>query len=177
MDFEALLAGSRAFAENAINLLLPPLAVLIGLWVIYSAIRKLAEKGNPRQSMGGRDATWGGIGMQLLIGGLLLRFGATVEDISLLITGAEIQGYQGVMAYAPMPQGGGAWQQVIEVCLLWVVMIGWAGAFRGLMLWNKAADGGGGGGNGGDLFWQGTWHLIGGALAVNMTGAIRAFFG
>ena len=177
MNIETVLAGLQGLA-NGVKTLLPALAMLVGLLFIFSALRGVASKGSDTRSMQGRaDQSWAGIGGQLLVGGLLLRFGATIEDVSVLLTGAGVQDYRGVMAYAPMPQGAGPWLQVIEVCLLWVHMLGYAGAFRGLLLWKKAADGGHSGGQGGDLFNQGLWHLIGGALCVNMAGAIQAFLG
>lgn len=179
MNFDAVLNGAKAFAEGFIPLLVTALAVVAGLVIIYTAIAALFRKGADRRSMqGANESGYGSIAFRLLIGGAFLRFGATVEDISLLITGEAVQDYRGVLAYSPLPSAGaGAWMQVFEVCLLWLVMIGWAGAFKGLLLWNKASNGGGGGGGAGDLFWQGTWHLIGGALAVNMAGAIKSFIG
>lgn len=177
MNFDAVLNGARAFAESFIPVFLSAIAVLAGLVIIYSAIAALFRKGADGRS-GAQEPGYGAIAVRLLVGGMLLRFAATVEDISILLTGAGIQDYRGVLAYSPLPAAGaGAWMQVFEVCLLWLVMIGWAGAFKGLLLWNKASNGGGSGGSAGDLFWQGTWHLIGGALAVNMAGAIKSFIG
>jgi hypothetical protein len=176
MNADSILAGARAFAEAFIPFLLTALSVVAGFFVIYSAIAAIFRKGGDGRSSS-PDVGWGSIAVRLLVGGLLLRFGATVEDLSVLITGETVQDYRGVLAYSPIPASAGPWIQVFEVCLLWVVMLGWAGAFRGLLLFNKATNGGGGGGSAGDLFWQGTWHLIGGALAVNMAGAINSFIG
>ncbi len=175
-NVQSLLAGSRALAEHFIPFLLTAVCVLAGLFVVFTAIREVYQKGSEsRMGMGGgRDVAWGGIAVRLLVGGLLLRLGSTVDDVAVLLTGAGVQDVRGVLAYMPLPSGGGFWTGVFEVCLLWVVMLGWAGAFRGLLLWNKAADGGGGG-NGGDHFWQGFWHLVGGAAAVNLSGMIKAF--
>jgi len=176
MNFETVLAGTKSFATSFIPFLLTAASVIAGLWLIFAAISALFKKSSDSRGAS-QEMSYGGIAGRFLVGGLMLRFGATVEDLSVLITGAGIQDIGGVMAYAPMPQGAGPWQQVIEVCLLWVVMLGWAGAFRGLLLWNKAASGGGSGGSAGDLMWQGLWHLVGGALCVNMSGAIQAFVG
>lgn len=178
MNFDAVLNGAKAFADALIPLLATGFAVVAGLVIIYTAIAALFRKGAEGRSAGSQDPGYGSIAFRLLIGGAFLRFAATVEDISILLTGSGVQDYRGVLAYSPLPSAGaGAWMQVFEVCLLWLVMIGWAGAFKGLLLWNKASNGGGGGGGAGDLFWQGTWHLIGGALAVNIAGAIKSFIG
>lgn len=175
MNFEAILAGARALAEAFVPFLLTSLATLAGLILIFQAIYNLFAKGSDRR--GGQEMSYGGIAVRLLVGGLMLRLGPSINDLSQLAIGTEIQPISGVLAYAPIPPDAGAWLQVLEVCLLWVVMLGWAGAFRGLLLWNKAASGGGSGGSAGDLFWQGLWHLVGGALAVNLTGAIQSFVG
>ncbi len=178
IDISALLDGATAFAERLIPLVVGALAVLVGLVVIFSAIRNIFQKGADGRAMaGGTEVGYGGIALKLLVGGMLLRFSSTIEDTSNLLFGVGIQSYQGVLAYAPLPAQSGMWRQVFEVCLLWVVMIGWVGAFRGMLLWNGAANGGGSGGSSGDLFWRGLWHLIGGAAAVNMSGMIASFVG
>lgn len=176
-DISALLNGATAFANSFIPLLLTGIAVVAGLVLIYKAIRGIYEKGSERSSGGPGQVGFGGLAFQLLIGGMCLRLGASMEDVSQLLFGTGIQDVSGVLAYAPLAAQAGIWRQVLEVCLLWVVMLGWAGAFRGLLLWNLAASGGASGGSSGDHFWRGTWHLIGGAAAVNMTGMIQSFLG
>lgn len=174
-DISATLKGFQVMAEQFVPLLVQSVAVAGGLILIFLAIRKLFSKGQSGQSQ--QEAGWGAIAGQLLIGGLMLRFGASMTDLSEMLFGSQIQDIRGVMAYAPLGAKAGFWKQVMEVCLLWVVMLGWAGAFKGLMLWNQAVSGGNSGGQGGDLYWRGFWHLIGGAAAVNLTGALQAFFG
>jgi hypothetical protein len=176
VNIQPVLDGATNFAKGFIPFLGTSLAVIAGIYLIYSAILALSLKGGSGRGGGGaQEVGWGSIAIRLLVGGALLRFGITMQDIVMMFTGGPIQDYRGVLAYAPLPAQAGIWKQVLEVCLLWIVMLGWAGAFRGLLLWSKATYGSGGGGSAGDLFWQGTWHLIGGALAVNMTGAIEAF--
>jgi hypothetical protein len=175
MDIATTLAGFRSIAENLVPLLLTAICVLAGLVLIFLAIRKVYRMG----AAGGysqQQASWGGIAGQLLIGGMLLRMGATMEDVSHLLFGTGVQDIRGVMAYAPLPAQGAFWGQVVEVCLLWVVMLGWAGAFQGLLLWNKGVSGSDSG-QGGDYYWRGFWHILGGAAAVNLTGALQSFFG
>ncbi len=178
IDISALLTGAQTFANQLIPFLASALAVVTGLVLIFLAIRNIFQKGADGRAMsGGQEIGYGAIALKLLVGGMFLRFGSTVEDTSNLLFGVGIQSYQGVMAYAPLPAQAGLWRQVFEVCLLWVVMVGWIGAFRGLLLWNGAANGGGSGGSSGDLFWRGLWHLIGGAAAVNLSGVISSFVG
>lgn len=174
-DIGSVLAGSRALAEGFVPLLLTAICVLVGMVLIYMAIVRVYAMSRPG-SFNQREASWGAIAGQLLVGGLLLRLGATMQDFSQLLFGTDIQDIRGVMAYAPLPAQAGFWKQVLEVCLLWVVMLGWCGAFRGLLLWNKAVAGGDSS-NGGDYYWRGVWHIVGGAAAVNLTGLLQSFFG
>lgn len=175
MDLSSLLAASRAFVQNAVPLIVQGIAMFVGLALIYMALQRIYRGQQPGTSEE-RSFTWGGVAAQLLIGGLVLRLGPTMSDMSQLLFGSDVQDIRGVMAYAPLPAQAGMWRQVLEVCLLWVVLLGWAGFFRGLLLWNKGVSGADSG-NGGDYFWRGTWHLVGGAVAVNLTGAMQAFFG
>ncbi len=174
MNPEPILEASQAFARNFIPFLVTALSVMAGIYMIYSAVTEVYRKTD--RAAASQTAGWGSIGLRLLVGGMCLRFGSTMQEISVLLTGEEIQDYRGVLAYAPLPPEASAWSLVFETCLLWVVMIGWAGAFRGLLLWNKATNGGGSS-SGSDLFWQGTWHVLGGAAAINLTGMIKAYMG
>lgn len=175
MDISTTLAGFRGLAENLVPLLLTAVCVVAGLLLIFMGIRKVYRMGQG----GGyqqQQVSWGAVAGQLLVGGMLLRLGATMEDVSQLLFGTGVQDIRGVMAYAPLPSEATFWKQVIEVCLLWVVMLGWVGAFQGLLLWNKGVSGGDSG-QGGDYYWRGFWHILGGAAAVNLTGALQSFFG
>lgn len=174
---EAMLAGLRAMASNLIPLITGALTVFVGLGIIGSAVMTLVRAGDPRANQG-QGSPWVKVFVKLLIGALLLQFGTTMQDMSQMLFGSQIQDYRGVLAYANVPSGAGPWKNILEVCLLWVVMLGWVAAFRGFLQWNAAASGSGGsGGSSGDGFWKGFWHIVGGAVAINMTGAMRAFLG
>lgn len=177
-SIESVLAGAQALANGVIPLVASGLSMCAGVWIIYSVIYQVYKKGSASHGVAaGQDITWGGIGWRLAVGGLLLRFGATMQDLSLVVIGTEIEDHRGVLAYVPLGNTGFG-SQVWEVCLLWMVMMGWAAGFRGLLQWNTAASGGGGsGGSGGDYMWRGFWHLLGGVLMINVSGAIKAFLG
>lgn len=174
MDLETILNAARSLAESLTPLIVQSLSVLTGLVIIFSAINGLYDGANPRTAS--QAPGFGGIAAKLLVGGLFLQMSSTVSDFSHLLFGAGVQDIRGVMAYAPLPQEAGFWREVFEVCLVWVVLIGWAGIFKGLMLWNKAANGNSSG-QGGDHFMQGLWHVIGGTAAVSLTSALQSFFG
>ncbi|MEJ8837586.1 hypothetical protein [Ramlibacter sp. AN1133] len=174
-DISSSLNGFRALSDNLIPFLLTSASVVAGLVMIYTAIRKLYSLGK-QGHYNAQGPTMFGIGAQLLLGGLMLRLGATMQDVSVMLFGSQIQDIRGVMAYAPLPAQAGFWKQVLEVVLLWVLMLGWMGAFQGLLLWHKGARGGDSG-QSGDYYWRGFWHILGGAAAVNLTGMLQSFFG
>lgn len=174
MDLETILSASRALAQNLTPLIVMSFSVVVGLWIIFSAITGLVDMASPRTAS--QAPGFGGVAGKLLVGGLFLRMSGTVFDFSVLLFGAGVQDIRGVMAYAPLPQDAGFWKEVFEVCLLWVVLLGWVGIFKGFLLWNKAASGNSSG-QGGDFLMQGAWHVIGGVAAVSLTSALGAFFG
>lgn len=174
MDLQTFLNASLAMAKNFVPLVSGALGMLAGIYLVGKSAWSIVKMGE-RQSQG--ENNWGTAGLQLLIGALLLQFGSTMQSVSQLLFGQGIQDYRGAMAYMPMPSGSaGFWRQVLEVCLIWVLMLGWIAAFRGFMQWSAAANGAGGR-NDGDFFWKGVWHIVGGAAAINLTGVIQAFLG
>lgn len=174
MDSQAMLAGFVATAKNFIPLLSGSAAALFGLWLVQSAVVKMVKMGD---ASNGERHTWGQIGGTMFIGALMLQFSSTMQDVSLLMFGSGIQDYHAALAYMPAPQSNPTyWNKVIEACLIWVVMLGWAAALRGFAQWSKAANGSGGGQEG-DFFWKGVWHIFGGAACINIAGAIQSFLG
>jgi hypothetical protein len=174
MDLTTIVEAARSTAINLTPLIVQGGAVLTGLVILLTSVYGFVQSTNQRTSS--QAPGLGGSFAKLLVGGLFLSMSATVGDFSQLLFGAGVQDIRGVMAYAPLPQEAGFWKEVFEVCLLWVVLIGWAGVFRGFLLWNKAANGNASG-QGGDHFMQGMWHVIGGVSAVSLTSALQSFFG
>ena len=163
--------GLKQFAAAMIPVILTGASVLAGLWVIAMAIKKMTVIGDHRH--GGQDATWGGVGFSLLIGALLLQFSSTMNDVSELITGSQIQDVHGVLSYVDSKGSSfSAYHSVLEAVLIWIVFLGWISAFRGFLKWNQAANGQS---QGSDPFWVGLWHIIGGALAINLGGIVNSF--
>lgn len=173
-DISTTLAGFRGLAEGFVPLLLSGISVLCGLLLIFLGVRKVVQMGGARH--GGQQPTWGAVAGQLLIGGMMLRLAGSMQDVSQMLFGTGVQDIRGVMAYAPLPAQAGFWGQVMEVCLLWVVMLGWCGFLQGLFLANKGVTGSDHA-NSGDYYWRALWHVLGGAAAVNLSGMLHAFFG
>lgn len=171
---DQLLAGLKSFAIAFIPVIAGPIAVFAGMVLIGSAVKMMAFAEEESRSSG--RGVWTKVGMRMLIGGGLLQLSSTMQGVSELLLGKPIESYRGVMAYAGAANVPGPWAAVLEVCMLWVVLLGWVAAFRGLIQWNTAASGGGGQGAG-DYFWKGLWHIVGGGVAINLSGAISSFMG
>lgn len=171
MDF---LEALRQTAANFVPFISGALPMVVGLFMVYSGVRTLSLADDPRINHG-EGGPWKKAGLKVLVGALLLRFSSTMQEVSETLFGSRIQDPRGVLAYMNLPQSGGAWRMVLEVCLLWLVLIGWAAAFRGFLRWYASANGTAAGGE--DPFWSGLWHIIGGAACINGTGAIQAFLG
>lgn len=166
--------GLRQFAAAMMPVVFSGAAVLAGLIIIASGILKMARLGDDQRSNSGGEASWGSVGFNLLVGALLLQFSSTMNDVSDLLFGTPIQDVRGVLAYVDSTGGRiGPWRTVLEAVLMWVVFLGWISAFRGFLKWNQAANGQS---QGGDPFWQGLWHIIGGAAAINLGGIVNTFF-
>lgn len=172
-----ILSSLGQLAKVLVPFLVGALAVMLGLWLMFSAVRAMYEMHNTRPDQGMGTLTWGRIAGQCVIGAMLMRYAATMQDLSMLMFGEPIQDSSAVMAYFPAAQGMGKWSGALQVALLWVVTMGWIFGIRGLLQWNKAISGGGSAGSNSDLMWAGTWHLVGGAAMVNLSAYIKSFLG
>lgn len=165
-------AGLRDFAAAMMPVIFSGASVFAGLLIIAMSIKKMVVIGDHRH--GGQEATWGGVGFGLLIGALLLQFSSTMNDVSGLLFGSQIQDVRGVLAYVDSKGTSiSAYRTVLEAVLVWIVFLGWISAFRGFLKWNQAANGQS---QGSDPFWAGLWHIIGGAAAINLGGIVNSFF-
>lgn len=109
----------------------------------------------------------GAVAALLLLAGVFIELPAMVQSTAVTVLGGS-SSYRQALALVPQYSGGNAfWTLVLEVIVMWIVLIGAVASYRGVLLWVEMANGGGGGGKG-DLFWRGLWHIVFGALAVNI---------
>lgn len=156
--------GYLAEMAGAIIPLFSIFGVLAGLVIIGKAIGMLID--HQGQSVAGGDSPpLGVIGLKVFIGAALLQFSTSVDWNRDLLGGVG-SGLRETMAFA-VPSSTPIWSMVLSSCMLFLVAVGLAGSFKGFILWNKAASGDRSGG-GGDLFWAGLWHLVGGAICINI---------
>lgn len=163
MDLTATLQSLAAFAAQ-IRGSLSVFAVLAGIVMFASAARALLKTQGYDQ---GPNLL--GVGVRMFIGAALFQLARSIEDTRTgLLAGAgqEVRVMMGTVM--PAGAGGGFWQLLLSTCLVWIATIGCIGMFRGFLLWNKAGAGDSQGGQGGDFFWRGLWHIVGGAIAINI---------
>jgi len=95
-----IISNLGALARAVVPFVIEALAVVIGLALLYSAV-KAVYKMNDRgpSDPGAGTLTWGRVGGQALIGALLLQYARTMQDLSMLMFGEPIQDASAVMAY------------------------------------------------------------------------------
>lgn len=136
-------------------------ALLIGFFFAGSALHKIAKMGHDHA--GGQQPTWAGVG-----GNLLVTIGATmlsawVDSLSKDFGGIG-EGVASQMAY--MRDGtSGSLKPLWNAIYAWIFLLGVCAIFRAFLLFNRAAQGQA---QEGDGFWRGFWHILGGAILVNI---------
>lgn len=163
MDLTELLNNVQAMGVQ-LRTVLTAIAGLSGLILFAIAGRALVKPGRGHDDGPNLPA----IAVNLFIGASLLQIARSIDDTRnglLAGTGREVRE---MMAYAlPAGTGGNMWTLLMSTCLVWIATIGAIGMFRGFLLWNKAGSGEAQGGSG-DYFWRGLWHIIGGAICINI---------
>ena len=163
MDVTALLNSASAFAVQ-LRPVLSAISVLAGL-VLFAIAGKLLIKGGRGMDEGPNFVA---IGTSIFIGAALIQIARSIDDTRtglLAGAGSEIRG--AMTAAGVIPAGAGIWGLLISTCLVWVATLGAFGMFRGFLLWHKAGSGDQQGGSG-DYFWRGLWHILGGAICINL---------
>lgn len=166
-DISNLISGFTNLA-NGLATFLMVLAAVVGLaFYVGAGIMMM------RASSGREQTNWSHIGGSLFVGTLLMQFVRSVNNTTQVVTGSGITAYSSAMSYIPIANQSSFWQSVLLACLAWVSAMGWAGCFRGLLLWKAATNGKS---SRGDEFWRGATHLIGGAAAINIAVLLQNIF-
>jgi len=167
IDTLAFLENLKSFAEAFIPVV-SVIAFMSGIYLLGSTILHVV---NAHRGQGPLSHPDGGVRIspfliRLGIAACLFSFGMYMTKTIETIFDSQ-ESYRTAMAYAPVAQmsGNAYWQLAWGVCVVWVVLIGVCGMFRGLLLWNSSTTENQGSG---DLFWRGLWHIVGGAAAVNI---------
>lgn len=170
MDWSTFLAGSEEVTSAALTILTKGITVLIGIYMVYSGLAKMvAYAKNERQG----QSTAGPVLINLAIGSIMLQFASVVDKLIFSMFASERQHPTAVLQYMPSQVADSPMlQQMMSAAALWVALIGFVAICRGLISWNDLANGRSGGQESG---WKGFWHIIFGAVAVNLPGVLALF--
>lgn len=136
------------------------LAVAIGVVLVLSAIKNLILKGAGRTA---QEIPWGGIAFRLLIGALLTTMGWTLSTI--LQTTGEPTELQSALAYVQGANDDATIQAIWAAIRAWCVFMGTIGFMRGFLILDRATQGGR---DTGDDVWRAFWHILGGAITIQL---------
>ena len=143
--------------------------VLLGLWCIAYAFYKMADYAkSERQGKG----VVGPIVGNFLIGTMLVQFGSTVGLLVRSFFGSDYEKPQNAMNYFPASlTSTEVMQQAMTVVVIWVFALGFVAILRGLLIIRALASGHQTQKTG----WSAFWHIIAGAICVNISQVIRSF--
>jgi len=160
-DISEILASANAIASASFSLL-GPVSLLMGVWLMGSGLKKLVA--DPAQR-GEVDLT--SVAIRILMGGVLMQYATSVSWTRTLMGGAGGEVRSAVLLAVSGSSTTSVVYQVFTASLLWVAAIGAFGMVRGFYLWAQIGNGESQSG-GKDFFWSGLWHILGGALAINI---------
>lgn len=163
LDLSAIADALKSFAQEGTSFIYLA-AMCAGIVLGLMGIVDVAKKG--KASGYGQEKSWGAIGFRMVVASCMVTLANKLEMI--IATNGDSQGIKTALAYAQGTAGGGGggtlsfmWAAISA----WVVFMGTIGFFRGFLLFDKASQGGQ---DSGDNTWRGLWHVIGGALCVNI---------
>lgn len=135
---------------------------ILGIWFVFSGLLWVVQKGSPRGGPGA-DKTWGQILMRFFWATCTLTLARMMESFH--EANGSVDGARTVLAYFQTSSDSAALSAIYGALALWCVFIGTIGFCRGFVLFDKASQGGH---DSGDNFWRGLWHVVGGALTVQI---------
>lgn len=166
MNFDASNIQAFIAVAQAMFPMLSVISALVGLWMIGSAGLMLWRAGSDHPAAR-QSGLAGPLLTKTIVGALLLQFARSIEMTRELMGGAGAEVRAGIVQAAGPSAGSGFWGLVMSALFMWLTVIGTLSIFRGFYLWHKAGAGDNQGG-GGDHAWAGLWHVIAGAIAINI---------
>lgn len=155
-------------ALNSLATVVIPLFALLGVLtgvVMIGQAGKLLVWGRP--GGGSESPPLGAVAVKLLIAACLMQLGTSIDwtrNGLMAGAGSGTRDAMTLVTATPAP----IWTLIVSTGLLWLAAIGVAGVYRGFLLFAKAGSGDSQGGQGGDFFWRGLWHILGGAICINI---------
>lgn len=163
IDLQTIATTAKEFAQEGTTFIYVA-AMGTGVVLTILALKDIVAKGKSGGGYG-QDKGWGAIAGRLLMASCLVTLANKLD--SLIATTGNTEPLRQALAYAQGAAGGGngplafVWAAISA----WVVLVGTAGFMRGFMLFDKASQGQQ---DSGDAFWRGLWHVVGGAICVNV---------
>lgn len=164
IDLAGLSDAMKQFAQEATTFIYLP-AMAVGIVLTLISLTEIVNKGKSGGGYG-QEKSWGAILGRLLIASCLVTLAQKLD--SFIATNGNVEPIKQALLYAQGTAGGGGagpMSFVWSAISAWVIFIGTAGFFQGFMLFDKASQGQQ---DSGDAFWRGCWHVLGGALCVNI---------
>ena len=131
---------------------------LVGFGMAGCSLLALRRHAEERRPLGGPLAG-------IVLGSLLMSFKAFLDAVSLTLFQASAPS-----ALAAGHAGGGALEPLVRLAVTLVMLVGLYQCAKGRVLLKRAAFGG-------SSFWQGTTHILGGVLCINIETFMRALGG
>lgn len=163
IDLHALSDALKSFAQEGTTFIYLA-AMFTGLALGIMGLHDIVQKGKTSGSYS-QEKSWGGILGRLLFASCLVTLASKLDLI--VSTNGSTDAIRQALAYAQgtASSGAGTLGFVWAAISAWVVFLGTAGFMRGFLLFDKASQGQQ---DSGDAFWRGLWHVIGGAICVNV---------
>lgn len=165
IDLQSITDNLKSFAQEGTTFIFFA-SMATGIILGFYALLAIAKKGQSSSGYGGSESSWGSIAGRLALASCLITLAQKLESI--IATNGSTEPIRNALSYATGTMNGGGNSTLALVWTAisaWVVFLGTAGFMRGFLLFDKASQGGH---DSGDSFWRGLWHVIGGALCVNI---------
>lgn len=165
MDLQSIAQSLTAFASSGTTFVFV-FAVAVGVVLILLAVVDIVRMGMDRRA---EQKTWGSVVFRLLIGALVVSLGWTMRMF--MDTTGDPQELQTALAYVRDSQGGRneVSQAVWAAIKAWCIFLGTIAFLRGFLLLDRATQGGR---DSGDDVWRSFWHILGGAVTVQLFSSI-----
>lgn len=158
-----LLTNLMTFAEASIPVVYV-VAWTTGVVLMGMMGYRMAFGAGQQQS---RPVTLGEVAARMFFAACFFVLPDLINSTATLVLG-RTEDYRSALAAVPNLAGGNPfWGMVLQVAMVWTILIGAIGVYRGFLLWNSSTSPSSSR-SGGDVFWQGLWHIVGGAIAINI---------
>ena len=163
IDLQAISETLKTFAQEGTSFIYI-MALTAGMILGLTGLMDIVKKG--KAGGYGQEKGWGAIAGRLVIASCLVTLAQKLDLI--IATNGSVEPIKQALAYAQGSAGGGGGGPlsiVWAVISTWIVFLGTAGFMRGFLLLDKASQGGQ---DSGDNLWRALWHIVGGALCINI---------